>query len=163
MPLWCADSGDIALSRARGPSIMHPLICPRRLICVSSAASIVGGISGFTTSTAASAATLGQLTPNACASSTTFLIMSILILRSGYMLNAGSEMKKILSYPLTSWMYTCERVLPVRSPFSLFSIPLRKLAVATIPFMTICAWPLDTSSTALSAAAASPPFSSTTS
>ena len=53
----------IALSKARGPSRIPPLICPRSAILQSAAASIVAGIFEVTVSTAARIATLGFSDP----------------------------------------------------------------------------------------------------
>ena len=63
--LWIAASGSIARSIERGPSTIQPVISPFSFIFVSSAASTVTGILGFTTSTAASGATFGQGIPHA--------------------------------------------------------------------------------------------------
>ena len=57
--LCLAASGSIARSRDSGPSTIQPGICPSSHILVSSAASTVTGILGFTTSTAARGATSG--------------------------------------------------------------------------------------------------------
>src|SRR6266511_3754728 len=59
MPLILAASGSIALSKARGPSRIPPVICPRSAILQSAAASMVEGIFEVTVSTAERIATRG--------------------------------------------------------------------------------------------------------
>ena len=74
-PLCFAASGSMARSKERGPSTIQPVIFPYSFIFVSSAASTVTGILGFTTSTAARGATLGHSTPQALATGRVLLIM----------------------------------------------------------------------------------------
>ena len=64
-PLCAAASGSIARSKDNGPSTIQPVILPSSFILVSSAASTVTGILGFTTSTAARGATFGHSIPQA--------------------------------------------------------------------------------------------------
>ena len=72
MPLALAASSLTALSKARGPSRMPPVICPRSAILHNAAASRVELIFGFTVSTADSTATLGAVMPSMCAKSMAF-------------------------------------------------------------------------------------------
>ena len=74
-PLCLAASGSIARSRDSGPSTIQPGIYPSSHILVSSAASTVTGILGFTTSTAAKGATLGSATPQALHTGMVFLMI----------------------------------------------------------------------------------------
>ena len=64
-----AASALTALSKASGPSMMAPVICPRSAILHKAAASMVEGILGVTVSTAERMATLGCATPHPCSSS----------------------------------------------------------------------------------------------
>ena len=85
-----AASTEIALSKASGPSMMPPMICPRSAILHSAAASIVLGILGLIVSTAERTATFGLAMPSTWASSIAFWQMSALTSRSGSMLIAAS-------------------------------------------------------------------------
>ena len=73
--LCFAASGQIARSTESGPSTIQFLMRPSSFIFVSSAASTVAGIFGFTTSTAAIGATFGHSIPQAFATSTVFSII----------------------------------------------------------------------------------------
>ena len=151
-PLCFAASGSIARSMESGPSTIQPVILPSSFIFVSSAASTVTGIFGFTTSTAASGATFGHSIPHACATATVLLIISTLSSNVGYGINATSVRKNIFSKPSISNRHTCDKALPVLSPTSLLSTLFRNPFVSMRPFMYISASPSCTSLTAVRAA-----------
>ena len=90
MPLICAASLLIALSKASGPSSSPPVICPRSAILQRAAASIVAGIFEVTVSTAARIATFGRSSPSEIARSIAFWQMSTLSSSVGAMLIAAS-------------------------------------------------------------------------
>ena len=90
MCLMRADSAEMALSKARGPSSKPPSICPRWAILHSAAASIVDGMLALTVSTADNTATLGWATPMMRASVMAFCTMSALSVNDGRMLSAAS-------------------------------------------------------------------------
>src|SRR5215472_806260 len=77
MPLICAASRSIALSKASGPSRMPPVICPRSAILQSAAASMVEGILAVTVSTAERIATRGVPRPTSVNRSIAFCTMSL--------------------------------------------------------------------------------------
>ena len=162
IPLWAAASSDIALSKANGPSIMHPFICPLSFILESVAASSVAGILGLTTSTAQIGATFGFSIPIACATVTEFLTISIFSSNPGYILKAESVIITNFSNFFTSNTAIWDIIFPVLNPISLFKTALKKFAVSINPFITISAFPDETISTAFKAAFLSS-FSFTTS
>ena len=155
IPLIAAASSETALSSANGPSMIAPLICPRSPILLMIASSTAVLMSGLTTSIAASIATLGFSSPNACPTATLFCTISILALRSGSMFIAPSDMmNKRSKRPGASKTNACDSSLPVRSPHSLFSTALRIVAVSNKPFISTSALPSRTAFTASSAASA---------
>jgi len=104
MPLICAASLLIALSKASGPSSMAPVICPRSAILHRHAASIVAGIFELTVSTAARIATFGVCLPSAIIRSIAFWQISTLSSSVGAMLIAASVTSRTLWYVGTSMM-----------------------------------------------------------
>ena len=97
MPLIFTALGEMALSKAKGPSSRAPVICLRSAILHKAAASMVDCISGDTVSTAAKIATLGSATPRICATSMAFWVMSALSCSEGRMLSAASVIRIGLS------------------------------------------------------------------
>ncbi|MNT58766.1 hypothetical protein D3C72_1962260 [compost metagenome] len=92
MPLVMAASRLMALSKASGPSSRPLVICPRRDMVHSAAASMVDGILSVTVSTADRIATLGRSTPSTRTRSMALRQISAFSLSVGKMLTAASVM-----------------------------------------------------------------------
>ena len=131
---------------------MHPPICPARFICVRRSASTVQGILGLTTSTAASGATRGMVSPQALATSTAFSIRRHFSSRVGAGLKATSVSSSRRPAEGRSITTTCDIMRPVRSPHSWSSTLRRNDRVSIIPFMYMSASPRRTMATARRAA-----------
>ena len=81
---------DIAVSNARGPSNIPPVICLRSAILHKPAASTVEAIFALTVSTADKIATLGLGVSSACKRLIAFCTISALIAKFGAILIAAS-------------------------------------------------------------------------
>ena len=130
---------------------MMPLNWPLWLMMAREAASSVGCMEGFNTSTAHTAAAFGSSISSAWHTGMVLLIMAIFSSSVGYMTIAASVIRIRRSNFTESNTATWLKILPVRSPHSLFNTARRKSAVPMRPFITSCASPLCTSFTAASA------------
>ena len=148
MPLCLAASSFIALSKAKGPPTIQFLISPLRYISSNSLASTVSFIFGLTFSLAHINATFGSSISKALATEHAFSIICFLPFTSGARFIAASVIKNNLSYPSISNTATWLNILPVLNPTSLLSTAFNIIEVSTNPFITMSAFPLDTSSTA---------------
>ena len=85
------DSAEMAPSNASGPSTIAWGIWLRSAIFARHAASIVDGTAGLTVSIDDRTATRGCSSPKQRASSTALLTIAALVMRSGAMFTAASE------------------------------------------------------------------------
>src|SRR6056297_196008 len=97
IPLAATASGEMALSKANGPSTSPPVIWPRSCILQIEAASRVDGSLAVTVSTADKSAARGISMPSAMARSSAFCTISASAGRSGAMLIAASVMNSMRS------------------------------------------------------------------
>src|SRR5215217_7181510 len=149
--IWAAPR-SMALSRARGPSRMPPVIWPRSAILQSAAASMVDGTFGFTVSMADRMATRTVSTPRAWARSMAFWTMSTLSSRVGAMLIAASVTIRAESWLGTSMTKQWLTRRAVLRPPSRRTTAAMSSSVWRLPFISASASPALTSATAFSAA-----------
>src|SRR5271167_1766768 len=151
MCLIAAASSLIALSSAKGPSRIPPVICPRSAILHNAAASIVDGILGLTVSIAERIATRTSTNCKACPRSMAFWTISTLSARSGAMLTAASVTISGFSWPGTSITKQWLMRRAVRIPVSRATTAPISSSVCRLPFIKASAFPSRTSATAFSA------------
>jgi hypothetical protein len=137
-----AASGSMALSKASGPSMSPPVICPRSAILHSAAASMVEGILVVTVSTADRIATRGSPRPMPRQRSMAFWTMSRLVSRSGKMLIAASVMKSVSAWPGTSMTKTWLMRRSVRRPVAAAVTACISSSVCRLPFISMSPLPL---------------------